>query len=115
MAVWETYDFAQTLGVRVKSRMAQKATDGSRNESFVFADVQENQAELAVAKSRIPEILVASEQSRAFESMEDRNNVFVSGAGLGDVRPDLADSDPPLTQAPDFDFRDVFVEDEHAA
>jgi hypothetical protein len=100
----EPHHFAQTLGVRVKSRVAQKATDGSRNESFMFADVQEDQAVLAMDESLIPEILVAGEQSWAFQSMENRNNVFVGSADLGDVRPDSADSDAPLTQAPDFDF-----------
>lgn len=66
-------------------------------------------------KFRILEVPVAGEKGRVLEPVEDRENVFVRGAQLGHVRPDLANGDAPFTQPPDFDFRDVFVDDEHSA
>ena len=35
----------------------------------------------------------------------------ISNAGLGQVRTDLPHRDAPLTQTPDFDFGDIFVDD----
>ena len=95
--------------------MTHEAADGGGDLPLVFADVQEDQTIPGVRQPRIPEVPVTGEKRRALEPMKDGENVFVGGAGLGDVRPDLADSDAPLTQPPDFAFRDVFVDEEHAA
>ena len=55
------------------------------------------------------------EKSRLLQPMQNGNDVFVSDTGSGDIRTDLAHVDAPFTQPPDFDVRDIFVDDEHAA
>ena len=63
----------------------------------------------------IPEIPVSAEKPRGFKALENGKNVLVGNAAFSEVLTDLTDCNAPFTQPPDFDFGDVFVEDEHAA
>ena len=66
-------------------------------------------------QAMISEIPVSGEEGRAFEAVEDLEDVLITGTASRQVRPDLAHRNAPFTQPPDFGFRDVFVSDEHAA
>ena len=108
-------DFAHAFGMRVESRMAKKPANGRGDLAFMFANVEEHQAVTGVHQTPIPEIPIAREESRALEPVQNRENVIIAGAGPCQVRSDLPDGNAPLTQPPDLDLRDVFVDDEHAA
>ena len=110
----KAYDLAQALRMGIERRMTKETPDGGCDFAFVFGNVHENETVSGMTQHRVPEVLIARKERRSLEPMQDGNDVFVGDAVPGDVRPDLSDGDPPFTQSPDFDFRDVFVDDEHA-
>ena len=108
-------DFAYPFGMRVEGGMAEKSADGCGNFAFVFEDVHEDETIACVQEFRVPKIPITSEKSWVFEMMQNRDDILVGSAEIGNVRPYLAHGNVPLMQPPDFAFRDVFVDDEHAA
>src|SRR5438552_15948717 len=105
-AKMDTKNFSHAFGAGIGSRVAEKAPDSSRDFALVFSNIHEDEAVTTVAKLSVPKIPIARKERRLLQSVQDGNDVFVGGAGRGDIWADLAHGDAPFTQPPDFYFRD---------
>ena len=108
-------DFAHAFGMSVECRLTKETANRRGDFTLPLANIEEDQAVARMCQAPIPEILIAGEEGRTLEPMENWKDVVITDAGLGDIWADLANGDPPFTQPPDFDFRDVFVDEKHAA
>ena len=104
---------SQTLGVTVKSRMLQESASEQRG--FLGGGVQPDEAVSRMTQWSCKEMFVASEQRWLFESMQQREDVVVSDAHIGNVLSDDPAMNPLGSENVSLFQRDILVQKIHAA
>src|SRR4051812_46540949 len=99
---------AHAFGLGLESRMAKKSADVRSR--FSRLHVKPDQAVALVTKTWLEEVLVLSEERDLTKAVEERDDVRVLNAVIGDFTPDLAMRNAPVSEQRPLVFGKVFVQ-----
>jgi hypothetical protein len=91
--------------------MFEKSPDKFRG--LIISHIELGQPISRMNPLRLAKVSVRGEEYRLGQVMQDRQQIFVSGATVGDVDPDDAKANSPLTQQEPLAGGKVFVEHQH--
>lgn len=106
-------DWFESLMGKTKLGMPQKMANEDRRAAL--DPIQKHDTVARMSEPAVKEIGVACEKHGSFETLEQRDDFVVRDASETEVTSHRTVTDTPGRQQPQFGFRDVFVEDIHAA
>jgi hypothetical protein len=112
--VMDADNFTHALCLRSKGRVAQKSAD--KLSSFVKVDIEKHQAISPVAQIILVKIVIADEEGRSAQSMQERNNLTaIFHPRSSDISTNTSRMDLPRSEQLALRGDDVLVKDIHAA
>ncbi len=73
-------DFAHAFGMSIERPMMKETADCRGNFTFPLANVEEDQAVARMCQASIPEILIAGEEGRTLEPLENWKDIVITDA-----------------------------------
>ena len=106
-------DSSESLMGKTKLGMPQKMADEDRRAALDH--IQKHDAVARMGKPAVKEIGIPREKCGPLETLEQRDDFVVRDTFEAEVTSHRTVTDTPGRQQPQFVFRDVFIEDIHAA